>query len=131
MELTFMKRFLAPVLAVLVMNLGFANSVSAKPGTEKDVQFAAKVKGAIVKLGIGPAARIDLRLRDGTKLKGYVAAAGDDHFVVVNEKTDVATDVPYPQVKRVKGNNLSTGAKVAIAAVIAVIAIGLIFGRLD
>lgn len=29
-------------------------------------------------------------------------------------KTGAATTVPYPQVKQVKGNNLSTGTKIAI-----------------
>jgi len=72
-----------------------------------------------------------IKLRDGKKLKGYVAQIADDHFVVVDVKTSAPTAVPYPQVKQVKGNNLSTGAQIAIAVIIAVVVIGLIFGRLD
>jgi hypothetical protein len=39
----------------------------------------------------------------------------------------------YPQVKQVKGNNLSTGAKIAIsvAIIVGIIALVIGFGRLD
>lgn len=114
------KKLLASVLATLMINLVCAVSAPAKPSVDKDAQFAAKVKAAIFKLGTGPAAHVSVKLRDGTKLKGYVAEAGDDRFVVVNEKSGASTDVPYPQVKQVKGNNLSTGAKIAIGIGVAV-----------
>ncbi len=121
------KKLLASLVAVLVLNLVCATSAPAKPSVDKDAQFAAKVKAAIFKLGTGPAARVSVKLRDGTKLKGYVAEAGDDRFVVVDEKSGASTEVPYPQVKQGKGNNLSTGAKIAIAVVIIVV-VGTILG---
>lgn len=34
--------------------------------------------------------------------------------MIVDDKTGGTTAVPYPQVKKVKGNNLSTGAKIVI-----------------
>jgi hypothetical protein len=46
--------------------------------------------------------------------RGYVSAAGEDSFTVADAQTGVAAVVPYPQVKKVSGHNLSTGAKVAI-----------------
>lgn len=108
------KKLLASVVVALVLNLVCVTSAVAKPGVDKDEQFAAKVKAGIFKLGTGPAARVSVKLRDGTKLKGYVAEAGDDRFVVVDEKSGASTEVPYPQVKQAKGNNLSTGVKIAI-----------------
>jgi hypothetical protein len=41
----------------------------------------------------------------------------------------MATQVAYPQVKSVKGNNLSTGAKIAIGVGIAAAVIVLIFWK--
>ncbi|HXT62958.1 MAG TPA: hypothetical protein VN696_07980 [Pyrinomonadaceae bacterium] len=70
-----------------------------------------------MKLGTGTAARVEVKLRDKTKLRGYVEQVADDHFVVVDEKTGATTTVAYPQVKQVQGNNLSTGAKIAIGVV--------------
>ena len=96
-----------------MLNLVCVTSAPAKPSAEKEAQFVAKVKAGILKLGTGPAAPVEIKLRDGTKLKGYVAEAGDDHFVIV-DKTGASTEVAYPQVKQAKGNNLSTGVKIAI-----------------
>jgi hypothetical protein len=100
-------------LALLLINAGAATAL-AKSAAEKEAARAAKVQQAVAKLGTGEAARVRLELRDGSKLGGYVSAAGGESFTVTSPKTGVATVVPYPQVKKVSGNNLSTGAKVAI-----------------
>jgi len=43
-----------------------------------------------------------------------IARPTEEGFTVIDSKTGMATTVAYPQVKSVKGNNLSTGAKIAI-----------------
>ena len=117
------RRVLASLLAALLLNLVCVTAAPAAPKPTKEEQFAGKVKAGILKLGTGPAARVQVKLRDGTKLKGYVAEAGEDHFVVVDEKSGASRDVAYPQVQECKGNNLSTGA---VAAITAGIFIGLV-----
>ncbi len=62
-----------------------------------------------------------VKLKDGTKIKGYVSVISENQFTVINAKTGQATQVPYPQVKQVKGNNLSGGVVIAIAVVAAVV----------
>ncbi len=121
------KKLLASLVAFLVINLVCVTSAPAKPSVDRDAQFAARVKASIFKLGTGPAAHIEVKLRDGTKLKGYVAEAGEDRFVVVEEKSGASMDVPYPQVKQVKGNNLSTAAQIAIGVAFVVGVAGLLF----
>ena len=66
-------------------------------------------------------------------IKDYISEVGEDSFVVVDAKTGTATTVAYSQVKQVKGNNLSTGAKIAIgvAIIAGVLALILVFGRSD
>ena len=102
---------------VLVLVL-CAGTVGASSREEKDAKLAAEVKAGIQKLGAGPEARVELKLRNKTKLKGYVRQIAEDHFVVIDDETGAATEVAYPQVKQVLGNNLSTGAKIAIAVLI-------------
>ena len=104
------------IVAALLLAL-CSVSVSASPKNEPDAKSVEKVHTAIAKFGTGPAARVEVKLRDQTKLKGYIDQVADDHFVVVDDKTGAATRVAYPQVKQVKGNNLSTGAKIAIGVV--------------
>jgi hypothetical protein len=108
------KRILAVALAALLVNLVAVRATSAATEAEKQAKFAGKVKLAVLKLGTGESARVRVVLRDKTKLEGYVSSAGEDSFAVTNFKTGVATTVAYPQVKGVAGNNLSTGAKIAI-----------------
>lgn len=75
----------------------------------------------------GEAARVKVKLRDKTKLEGCVSASDGEGFTVVNPKTGAATPVAYAQVKSVKGNNLSTKAKIAIGVGIAAAVISLIW----
>jgi hypothetical protein len=109
-------KVLTLVLAGLLVNLVCANPTRAMSKGERGVDFAERVKKNIAKLGTGPEARVEIKLLDNRRVKGYVSEAGEDSFVVVDARTGVATTVPYPQVKQVKGNNLSTGAKIAIGA---------------
>ncbi len=125
------RRVSSLALVFFLANLVCFTPISAGSTTEKESQFADKVKASIAKLGTGPEAHVEVKLRDGTRLKGYIVEIAADHFVVADAKTGVTTAVLYPQVKKAKGNNLSTGAQIAIAVVVAVLVIGLIFGRLD
>ncbi|HEV3469965.1 MAG TPA: hypothetical protein VG148_11635, partial [Pyrinomonadaceae bacterium] len=83
---------------------------------------AAAVREGVGRLGVGEGARVEVRLRDRRKLKGYVSEAGAEHFVV-RDSRGAATVVAYPDVAQVKGQNLSTGTKVAIGAGIAATAV--------
>ena len=93
---------------------------------EKATRFAEKVKEGISKLGTGAEARIEVKLRDKTKLKGYVSEAGEDRFVIVDEKTGASSTVTYAQVKQVKGNNLSTAAEIAIGVGVILLPIAIV-----
>jgi sRNA-binding regulator protein Hfq len=121
------KKYLVLSLTVLVINLSLSASVFADTKEDKKAKLAAKIKSEISKLGTGKDARIEVKLKDGTKLKGYVSEISADQFVVMNEKTGTPTSVTYPQAKQVKGNNLSTGVKILIGVAI-VFAVLLVIG---
>jgi hypothetical protein len=108
------KRLLTLALAGLLLNLLTFAPVRAETKQEKDARRAEKVKQAVRKLGTGEKARIKLKLKDETKVRGYVSEIGEESFQVTDAKSGAATSVAYAQVKQVEGRNLSTGAKVAI-----------------
>ena len=108
------KQTLALTLVVLSLNLLCIAPAAAAPTPDADAKFTEKVKNGIAKLGTGPQALIEIGLRDKTKLKGYVREADESRVVVVDAKTGAGVTVLYPQISTVKGNNLSTGAKIAI-----------------
>ena len=116
------KRVCSVVLAALLLQAAAVPAFAASAA--KEARRAEKVRAQLARLGTGSDAQVKLVLRDKTKLEGYVSEAGAETFAV----TDAAgktTTVAYPQVARAKGNNLSTGAKIAIGVgvVVAVIAI--------
>jgi len=85
---------------------------------EKDTRLSKKVRAAVLELGTGQTTRVYIKLRDKTRLTGYITEIGESSFVVTDLTSAEATTVSYPDVVQVKGNNLSTGAKIAIAAAI-------------
>jgi preprotein translocase subunit SecF len=109
-----LKKILSLMLVGLLLNVIGASTAYAGSREEKEARFVKKVKEGIGKLGTGREARVEVKLRDKTKLKGYVSEAGEDSFVVVDDKTGAASTVAYPQVQQVKGNNLSKAAKIAL-----------------
>lgn len=113
------KKLISLSLIALMINLVGMTTVYAASKEEKQARFAEKVKSNVMKLGTGQAARVKVKLRDKTKLEGYISNAGEESFTVTNLKTGLATTVAYPDVKSVQGNNLSTGAKIAIGVGIA------------
>ena len=114
------KKSSASIAFALMLNLISYTSATASPKNEqtKDV---AKVRRAIIKLGIGPEARIEVTLRDKTRLKGYVSEASDDGFVVVDEKTEATNRVLYSAVRKVKGHNYETGEVIGYVLVFGII----------
>ena len=114
------KRIIAAVLTGLLIQTLCLGTASATSKEEKQAQRVEKVRAGILKLGVGPDARVALKLRDRAKLAGYISSASDHSFVVTDLKTGDATTVAYHDVTQVKGNNLSTGASIAIGIAIGV-----------
>jgi hypothetical protein len=119
------KKIIVTPLLLLILNLVITPTVWASDNAEKEAKLAEKVKLGIAKLGAGKDSKVKLKLKDGTKLKGYISEISEDEFFVKNEKTDEIVGVPYSSVKQIKGNNLR-GDVIAIIAVIALIAIPLL-----
>ncbi len=113
------KKLLSLSLVALLINLTAMTPAYAASKEEKQARFAEKVKANVMKIGTGEAARVKIKLQDKTKVAGYISAADDEGFTVIDSKTGVATTIAYPQVKSVQGHNLSTGAKIAIGLGIA------------
>lgn len=119
------KKSLLVAVAISLLHLG-ARPVFAASQDEKETRRIAKVKSDVAKRGIGEKARITVRLRDKTEVKGYVSRAGEDDFLVIDAKTSMKTPIAYRDVAHVKGKGLSTGAKIGIGVGIFVVVIGIV-----
>ena len=110
------KKILSFALSVLVLNAFGFNAVKAATEQEAQTQKIEKVKEAVRKLGIGPKSKVEVKLVDDRKFKGFIKDIADDHFVVLERRTGADITVEYARVKEIKGQNGITAAKVAITA---------------
>ncbi len=120
------NKVLCLVFVGFLLGVAGVRPAYAESKEEKETRRAEQVKQGIRKLGTGADARVEVKLRDKTKLKGYVSEAGEDSFVIVDEKTNTTSTVPYPQVKQVKGNNHSTAVEIAIGVGVILLPIALV-----
>ena len=111
------------LLAGLLICLVAVRPASAIAQQGQSQQRVEKIKANVMKRGAGESARVEVRLLDGSKLKGYIREANESSFVVVDKKTGAAQSVTYEQVDRVKGAGLSLGAKIGIGIGIAAAAL--------
>ena len=91
----------------------------------KKARLAAEVKAGVASIGTGRSSRVRVLLSDKTKYHGYITEIGGDYFVIADAKTGATAPIAYVEVKGIKGNNLSTGAKIGIGVAIAA-AVGII-----
>ena len=126
-----LRKSLSFVLVILLLNIVGTSSAYASSNGEKEARLAQKIKENINRLGTGKDARVEIKLQDKTKLKGYISQISENSFTIVDEKTRNAIEVSYSKAKQVKGNNLSTGIKIAIGVgiVIAIVAIIAVAGN--
>lgn len=98
------KKYSVLLIITFVLHLTCVSSAVASTKAEKEAIQAGKVKEAINKLGVGKESRIELKLKDKRKVKGYISEINDDYFVV-SDANGASVPVPYPQVQTAKGNN--------------------------
>src|SRR5581483_1132452 len=123
------RKSLCVLLDAVLVSVLTTQPAQAASRAEKQAAFAEKIKAGIAKLGVGTDARVEVRLRDNTKLKGYVSEISGDNFVVTDLKNGKAARVAYPDVRGGKGNNMSTGA--VIGAGVALLVLVLTAASLD
>lgn len=123
-----LKRIFVIVLSGILLPASFG-LMTVQGQTKEDARLAGKARTGVQKIGVGRAARVEVKLRDNTKLKGYISASGEDSFTVMDQETGASKTVAYgevAQLKRPGGGGLSTRSWIIIgAAVTAAIIIGL------
>lgn len=93
----------------------------AETKEEKAAAFTQKVKAGIAQLGTGREARVELKLRDQTKLKGWISETGETGFVVIEANSGKAVPVAYPEVTQVRGHHGHYRTRYLIATAVALL----------
>ena len=102
---------------LLVTAFGFQHVLAQ---TANDTQASEKIRARVQKIGVGPNARVEVKLRDNTQLKGYISAAEQDSFTVTDSKTGSTRTVSYADASGVKklGGGLSAKSWIILGAAV-------------
>jgi hypothetical protein len=84
----------------------------------RNEEIAAKARTRVAKIGVGQNAKVEVKLRDESKIRGYISELHQDSFTVVERDTAVERNLGYSEVAEVKRSNggLSTRSWAIIGA---------------
>ena len=112
------RKTFAMMLAAMVLLTAFgfqrvsANSAAAQLEPEK-------IKAQVQKIGWGPNAKVEVKLRDGSQYKGYIKESDENTFTVVEKQTGADKTFAYADtssVKKASGGGLSMKTWLIIGA---------------
>ncbi len=123
-------------LVVLLVNVTCVSMAVASGKAESKLskseakirKSAAKVKKGVIKLGVSTESKVQVKLRDKTKVKGHISKIDENTFTVV-DKYGESHVIEYTNAKQITGNNLHSGVWVAIGVGIAVVVILIILDK--
>jgi hypothetical protein len=96
------------VLAVLVNSQLMLAQAKEGNGPER-------VKAEVLKRGTGEKAKVKVKLRNGSEVRGYISKADQDTFDI-HGKNNANVTLAYADVLSVRKAGMSRGAKIGIAA---------------
>jgi hypothetical protein len=117
-RISLFKRIFALLVSAVILTTSVTfQSVQAQGGGNTNA--AAKARLKVESLAVN--ARVDVKLLDGSKLKGYLSSKEQDGFTVTDSKTGASSVVRYSEVSEVKkaGGGMSTKGWVILGAAIA------------
>lgn len=123
-----MKLVLSWILAIAVISPVCVNCVFAQ--ADPDGQRIAKIRKDVNKIGVDE--KVNVRVIDGTVIKGRIKEIGDDYFVLIEKRTADSRLIRFAQVKQVRSvvdNPLSDPAAVLGLALIPVIIVAAVMSR--
>jgi hypothetical protein len=106
---------LTAILISLSLGLGSADAQTVNAAAER-------ARAVVTRVGVGEKARVEVKLPDNTKVKGYVSEASADSFTLMDSKTGAMRTFSYADVSQVKkrGGGISTTTKALIWGGVAV-----------
>ena len=113
------KKHLAILLSVVLtaLSVSFPPRVSAQTTTAG----AEKVRSKVQSLSVSRDKKVEVKLRDTTKYKGFITAVESDSFTLSDAKTSTPQKFSYSEVEEVKkvGGGISTKTWIIIGGVAA------------
>jgi small nuclear ribonucleoprotein (snRNP)-like protein len=112
------KKQLAVLLSVFITALSFTVPLTTQAQATAEID---KTRSKVQSLSIKRDKKVEVKLRDNTKYKGYITGVTADSFTVSDVKTSASQRISYNEVVDVKtaGGGLSTKSWIIIGSVAA------------
>ncbi len=113
------RRPFAMMISVMLLLTAFGFQ-HGRAQSATDTQAVEKMRSSVQKIGVGQHARVEIKLKDGTQLKGYISNADQDSFTVVDKKTAASKTISYADAASVKkaGGGFSTKTWIILGAAV-------------
>lgn len=76
-----------------------------------------EVKSALWKIGEGAETKVEVKLRDGSKVRGYIGNLGSQTFTLVDPAVSLTRELKYREVRWVSEKKLSSSTAILIGFV--------------
>jgi len=96
------KVFSLIIIYCFCIQAPIAVAQSSQVQLTKEAKQAEKIKKLVFKSSIGPGNDIEVKLRDKTRIRGYVSEITNNYFVVTNPQTGATTKLEYSQVEKAR-----------------------------
>lgn len=112
------------VLSIMISVVLLTSAIGFHPvwaQTAKELQAIEKARVSVLRMGVGQTSRVEIKLRDQTKVRGYISQAGQDTFTVTDQKSGASQTLSYADVAEVKkpGGGPSTRTWIILGGVAA------------
>ncbi|HVG29832.1 MAG TPA: hypothetical protein VM864_09055 [Pyrinomonadaceae bacterium] len=94
-----LKQTVSFALAAALLFTTAARGAQARPQGEQESRRVGKLKERAEKCYKGGASRVEVKLKDGRKLKGRVIATAETDFVLADTKAGTTSMIRYDEVK--------------------------------
>jgi hypothetical protein len=109
------RELLSFTLASLLITIFARVPVSAQVQAPTQSTAAEKIKATVMRMGVGRT-RVQVKLRNQMKVKGFIGQIAEEGFSLVDPKSGTVTPVAYDQVLEVKNINPPAWLRPVIAA---------------
>lgn len=116
------RRFFAVMLAGVMLLSAFGIQ---RAGAQTNDQATEKIKTKVQKMGTGTNAKVEVKLRDNSQMKGYITESNQDSFTMFDKYSGSNKTISYVDATSVKkgGGGISMKSIIILGAVAAGVAI--------
>lgn len=120
-----LKKHLALALIVVLVYIPSIGSTQADASTQESARARDEMKETLAKFGVGEKARVKVKLRNRSEVKGYVSGVGAENFIVTDKKSGRDITLTYSEVVSIKRDGRSLGGRIAIWSGVGAAALGI------